>query len=60
MRFPLDLVWLDGGGRAVRVDRGVGPGRLRSCGRARSVVEVVAGAADGVLAALTAAPGAIR
>ena len=60
MRFALDLVWLDGGGRLVRVDRGVGPRRLRSCGRARSVVEVAAGAADGVLAALASAPGAIR
>jgi hypothetical protein len=60
MRFALDLVWLDAGGRPVRVDRGVGPRRLRSCGRARSVVEVAAGAADGLIAALASAPGGIR
>jgi uncharacterized membrane protein (UPF0127 family) len=52
MRFPLDLVWLDGDGKPVRVDRGVGPRRLRSCVRARSVVEVATGAADAWLAAL--------
>ena len=42
MRFALDLVWLDGEGRAVRVDRGVGPKRLRSCRRARAVCEIPA------------------
>ena len=57
MRFALDLVWLDGDGRPLRVDRGVGPRRLRSCVRARSVVEVAAGAADGVLAAWPPALG---
>ncbi len=39
MRFALDLVWLDGHERVVRVDRGVRPGRVRSCARARAVVE---------------------
>ncbi|WP_051222107.1 DUF192 domain-containing protein [Conexibacter woesei] len=40
MRFPLDLHWLDAGGRTIRVDRDVGPGRLRACRSARAVVEV--------------------
>jgi uncharacterized membrane protein (UPF0127 family) len=56
MRFPLDLVWLDGDGRPVRVDRAVAPWRLRTCLTARSVVEVGAGRADALLAALAAAP----
>ncbi len=46
MRFALDLIWLDGAGAVVRVDRGVPPRRMRSCLRARAVVEVRAGAAD--------------
>jgi uncharacterized membrane protein (UPF0127 family) len=40
MRFALDLVWLDGEGRVVRVDRGVRPWRVRSCRGARAVVEL--------------------
>jgi uncharacterized protein len=40
MRFALDLVWLDAHGDVVRIDRAVPPGRVRSCRRARSVVEV--------------------
>jgi len=52
MRFALDLVWLDRRGEVVRVDRGVPPRRVRSCLRARSVVEVGAGRADAYLAAL--------
>jgi uncharacterized membrane protein (UPF0127 family) len=51
MRFALDLIWLDGEGAVVRVDRGVTPNRLRSCRKARSVVEVAAGHADAFLAA---------
>jgi uncharacterized protein len=51
MRFALDLVWLDAGGRAVRVDRDLAPRRLRTRLRARSVVEVRAGEADAFLAA---------
>ncbi|MBX5440807.1 MAG: DUF192 domain-containing protein [Solirubrobacteraceae bacterium] len=51
MRFALDLVWLDGDGRVVRIDRGVRPWRVRSFRRARSVVEVAAGRADAFLAA---------
>jgi len=40
MRFALDLVWLDGAGEVVRVDRAVPPCRVRSCRRARSVLEL--------------------
>jgi uncharacterized protein len=51
MRFPLDLVWLGADGSAVRVDRSVPPRRLKSCLRARAVVEIPAGGADRFLAA---------
>ncbi len=45
MRFPIDVVWLDGADRVVRVRRVV-PGRIAwRVLRARSVVEVGAGAA---------------
>ena len=39
MRFALDLVWLDGRRRVVRIDRAVPPFRVRSCRQARSVLE---------------------
>lgn len=39
MRHPLDLYWL-AGDRIVRVDYAVGPRRVRTCLRARSVLEV--------------------
>jgi uncharacterized protein len=55
MRFPLDLIWLDRDGRPVRVDRHVPPRRMKACRRARSVVEVNAGAADAFLEAGLAA-----
>jgi uncharacterized membrane protein (UPF0127 family) len=42
MRFALDLLWLDGDGRVVRVDRAVPPWRVRGCRAARSVVELPA------------------
>jgi uncharacterized protein len=51
MRFPLDLLWLDRAGAVVRIDRDVPPRRLKTCLRARSVVECDAGAADGFVAA---------
>ena len=54
MRFALDLVWLDADGEPVRVDRGVPPRRVRTCLAARSVVEVAAGRADALVAALAA------
>ena len=49
MRVALDLVWLDADGAVVRVDRGVPPRRLRTCRRARSVLETAAGRADAFL-----------
>jgi uncharacterized membrane protein (UPF0127 family) len=58
MRFALDLLWLDGRGQVLRVDRGVGPRRVAGCRRARSVLEVRAGEAGRFLAALGAQSGA--
>jgi uncharacterized membrane protein (UPF0127 family) len=58
MRFAVDLVWLGRVGGVVRADRAVPPGRLRTCLRARSVVEVAAGRADAFLAAGLARPPA--
>lgn len=52
MRFALDLIWLGRDGGVVRVDRDVAPRRMRFCAGARSVIETVAGEADGFLAAL--------
>jgi len=44
MRFPLDLVFLDGEDRVVRLVPGVGSWRVAWGGwRARSVVELAAG-----------------
>ena len=40
MAYRLDLVWLDGEGRAVRVDRAVGPFRVKGCRKARAVLEL--------------------
>jgi uncharacterized protein len=46
MRFALDLIWLDGDGGVLRVDRAVPPRRHRGCARARAVIETRAGSAD--------------
>jgi uncharacterized membrane protein (UPF0127 family) len=54
MRFALDLVWLDGDGAPVRIDAAVGPRRLRTCLRARAVVETRAGEGERFAAALAA------
>ena len=51
MRFALDLIWLDKRGAVARVDRDVPPGRMRTCVRARSVIETLAGEADAFVAA---------
>jgi uncharacterized membrane protein (UPF0127 family) len=40
MRFQLDLFWIDARGEIVRVDRAVGPWRVRRCRQARCVIEV--------------------
>jgi uncharacterized protein len=45
MRFALDLLWLGADGRVVRVDEAVAPRRVRTCVRARAVIEVRAGEA---------------
>jgi uncharacterized membrane protein (UPF0127 family) len=39
MRFDLDLYWLDGRGKPLRVDRAVPPRRLRWCAGAAAVLE---------------------
>jgi uncharacterized membrane protein (UPF0127 family) len=52
MRFALDLVWLGADGVVVRVDRAVPPWRMRTCLRARSVVEARAGEGPRFAAAL--------
>ena len=51
MRFPLDLIWLDKDGEVVRIDPAVPPRRLKTCLRARAVVEANAGTADRFVAA---------
>jgi uncharacterized membrane protein (UPF0127 family) len=56
MRFALDLVWLDGAGSIVRVDRGVPPRRVRACRAASAVLEAPAGSGEAAAAALSA-PG---
>jgi uncharacterized protein len=56
MRFALDVIWLDRDGEPVRVDRDVPPRRIRTCLRARSVVEANAGTADAFLAGLRSRP----
>jgi uncharacterized membrane protein (UPF0127 family) len=52
VRFPIDLLWLTGDGRVLRVDRSVRPRRIRACLRARRVIECAAGRADAFLVAL--------
>ena len=54
MRFALDLLWLDGEGVLVRLDRAVAPRRLRTCLAAHSVVEAAAGEGERFAAALAA------
>ena len=46
MRFALDLVWLGRRGQVLRIDRDVPPRRMKTCVRARSVIETPAGQAD--------------
>ena len=50
MRFPLDLIWLDADEAVVRVDVAVPPRRLRTCLRARSVIETRGGGSGPFLA----------
>ena len=53
MRFALDLIWLDRAGQVMRVDEAVPPRRLRTCLRARSVIEVRGGSAERFTGVLT-------
>lgn len=46
MRFPIDLVFVNGAGRILRIDRGVPPWRVRICIGAHSVIELAAGQAS--------------
>ncbi len=66
MRFALDLLWLDAADALVRFDRHVAPRRLRSCRRARSVIECAAGegerfarACSGAAPCLVSAPAGV-
>ena len=52
MRFPLDLVWLGRRGQLLRVDRDVPARRMKTCIRARSVIETPAGQGDRFVRAL--------
>ena len=52
MRFALDLVWLGRDGQIVRIDTNVPARRVRTCLRARSVVETCAGHGDRFAAAI--------
>jgi uncharacterized membrane protein (UPF0127 family) len=54
MRFDLDLIWLDKAGDAIRIDRNVGPRRMRSCRGAKSVVEVNSGEGESFAEAMQA------
>jgi uncharacterized membrane protein (UPF0127 family) len=45
MRFPIDVVFLDGDDRVVRVVPGLRPWRAAACREARSVLELAAGEA---------------
>jgi uncharacterized protein len=52
MRFAIDIVWLGRGGRVVRVDCAVPPGRVRRCREAIEVLELSAGGARGMIPAM--------
>lgn len=55
MRFALDLLWLDGAGAVIRLDAHVRPRRLRTCLRARAVIETGAARGERFAAQLAAA-----
>ncbi len=50
MRVAIDAVFLDADLRVLKVVRGLGPWRLASARGARAVLELPAGAADGLAA----------
>lgn len=45
MKYPIDVVFMDGAGRVLRVCAAVPPRRVRLCWRARMVAELAAGEA---------------
>ena len=45
MRFPIDVVFIDGDGRAVRVVPALAPWRIAMSARAKAVIELAAGTA---------------
>src|SRR5690606_831737 len=47
MRYAIDVAFVDGRGRVVRIIHGLRPWRWACCWRARSVVEMAAGEAAG-------------
>lgn len=55
MRFALDLLWLDGDDRLLRLDRDVGARSVRTCLQARAVVEARAGEGERFATALGSA-----
>jgi uncharacterized membrane protein (UPF0127 family) len=46
MRFRIDVAFLDEAGRAIRIERSVGAGRVLVCRRAFAVIEAPAGEID--------------
>lgn len=45
MRFPIDVIFIDGDGRAVRVVPALAPWRIAMSARAKAVIELAAGTA---------------
>jgi len=45
MRFPIDLIFIDRDGRAVRIVRALAPWRIAMSTRAKAVIELAAGTA---------------
>jgi uncharacterized membrane protein (UPF0127 family) len=45
MRFPIDVIFIDRDGRAVRIARNLGPWRIAVCLRGHAVIELAAGTA---------------
>lgn len=44
MRFPIDILFVNGSGRVVKTCAGVRPWRIRACAAARVVIELPSGA----------------
>ena len=45
MRFPIDVIFIDRDGRAVRIVRSLAPWRMAMSARAKAVIELAAGQA---------------